>query len=516
MTRASGSLLLGLLLACVLPLLVARDALAAPEAAQRFALVIGNNRPDGANGEQLRYADDDAVTTHLLLIEAGVQSLLFVTPDEETRAMHPELTITGPAVWSEIERGFARLAARIKEAREKGAATELLLFYSGHGDVENGEGFVVLNGQRLTRSMLFSLLSRSPASYNHVFVDACKSYFLVFDRGAGGHRTAYSGNWVESVPARLVNAGFVLSTSSDRESHEWERYQGGVLSHQLRSGLRGAADANADGVISYAELGAFLSTANRAIQNPRFKPDFMVRAPGQDLDRAILSYPTSRTSLYFAPGNWGHFYVEDARGTRLLDAHPATTGALRLHLPNERPLFVRQNDERAEYVVTTPGSVAIAGLSPTTPEVAQRGALSLAFQFMFSAPFGPSDVAQFRMAPRAPPADEAPTRKSSRSTVATVAGVTAVTAAAAGVTLNALALHESLGQKDASHHDLAQSNQRIVRFNRASVPCYAVALAAGLTWAWARFWPESKVTFTTPTPEANQGKSFGLGIVHSF
>ncbi|HET7542631.1 MAG TPA: caspase family protein [Polyangiaceae bacterium] len=493
-------------------LCVARGARAADAQVRRFALVIGNNRPEAPSAELLRYADDDAVASHLLLTDADVQSLLFVSLDEATRGLHPTLTIAGAPRWSEIERGFSLLVARMKEAQAQGAQTEFLFFYSGHGDVDGGEGHVVLEGQRLTRSMLFSLLSRSPATHNHVFIDACKSYFLVFDRGPGGRRTPYVGNWAERVPARLGNTGFVLSTSSDRASHEWERYQGGILSHELRSGLRGAADADLDGAVSYAELGAFLVTANRAIQNPRFKPDFMVRAPGHDLEQKILSHPARVGLLYFAPRDWGHFYVENARGERVLDAHPRAGQALRLLAPAERPLFVRRNDERGEYAVETEGAVEVAALSSSAPEIAQRGAQSLAFQWTFSTPFGEDEVRDFRalaVAERDESPETKPTPSSGRRTVARVAGITALTTGAAGLFLSAAAIQTSARAKGTSQANIAASNERVVNFNRASLVCYGTALAAGLTWAWAKWWPESKVTVSA----SSTGPAVGDGLM---
>ncbi|MFZ5897018.1 MAG: caspase family protein [Myxococcota bacterium] len=507
------------LLALFVGLFAPERAAAADANVRRFALVIGNNRPEGQGPALLRYADDDAVATHLLLSDAKVQSLLFVSLDEATRGLHPRLTVAGPPRWADIERGFLKLATQMKEAAAAGARTELLVFYSGHGDVDGGEGYVVLEGQRLTRTALFSLLSRSPAAHNHVFVDACKSYFLVFDRGPGGRRTPYAGNWADSVPARLGNTGFVLSTSSDRDSHEWERYQGGVLSHQLRSGLRGAADANLDGNISYAELGAFLTTANRAITNPRFKPDFMVRAPGHDLEQKILTYPPEPSALFFAPRKWGHFYVENARGERLLDAHPAAKQALRLLMPRERPLFVRQHDERAEYVVASEGKVEVADLSPTTPELAQRGALSLAFEWMFSTPFGESDVAAFRNSARAirdEPESARDEPSSTRRTVAWAAGITAITAGAAGLTLSGLAMKTSFDAEGRSQFDIEASNEQIRKLNRASIPCYGVAVAAGLTWAWAKWWPESGVKFGAGSPGRHAADGLLLEVSRQF
>jgi len=503
------------LLAFGLALSAAQTARAAGAAVQRFALVIGNDRPESSSAELLRYADDDALATHSLLSDAHVQSLLFVTLDEATRSMHPKVNVAGAARWSEIERGFTALVARMKQATANGARTEFLLFYSGHGDVDGGEGYVVLEDRRLTRSMLFSLLSRSSATHNHVFIDACKSYFLVFDRGPGGHRSQYLGNWAERVPANLGNSGFVLSTSSDRASHEWERYQGGILSHELRSGLRGAADADLDGAVSYAELGAFLVAANRAIQNPRFKPDFMVRAPGHDLEQQILSYPASAGTLSFAARAWGHFYVENARGERVLDAHPRAGQALRVLAPAERPLFVRQSDELAEYAVEAEGSVEVAALSPTAPQIAQRGAQSLAFQWTFSTPFGQAEVRDFRAsaaAERDQPPETSSKPSSSRRTVARIAGITSLTASAAGLTLTALAIETSVHAKAASQASLASSNQRIVNLNRASLVCYGTALAAGLTWAWATWWPESNVTVNT----SSSGAELADGLVLNF
>jgi hypothetical protein len=508
------------LLALALALSGAQTARAAGAGLQRFALVIGNDRPETSSAGLLRYADDDALATHSLLSDAHVQSLLFVTLDEATRSMHPKVTVAGAPRWPEIERGFSTLLSRMKEAAAHGARTEFLFFYSGHGDVDGGEGYVVLEDQRLTRSMLFSLLSRSPAMHNHVFIDACKSYFLVFDRGPGGHRTPYVGNWAERVPARLGNTGFVLSTSSDRASHEWERYQGGILSHELRSGLRGAADANLDGAVSYAELGAFLVAANRAIQNPRFKPDFMVRAPGHDLEHKIFSYPASAATLFFAARAWGHFYVENSRGERLLDAHPRAGQALRLLAPADRPLFVRQNDERAEFAVEAEGTVEVAALSEATPQIAQRGAQSLAFQWTFSTPFGQAEVRDFRSSAAAerdePPQESNSKPSSTRRSVARIAGITALTAGAAGLALSGLAIGNSVQAKSASQASLASSNQQIVNLNRASLVCYGAALAAGLTWAWAKWWPESNVTVNTSSSSPELADGMLLNFSHRF
>jgi len=507
-----GRFALGALVA-LLSVCFAPERAAAAEV-RRFALVIGNNHPESPSNETLRYADDDAVQMQLLLSQANVDSLLFVTLDSATQSLHPGMEVAGRPRWAEIERGFLDLSRRMTRAAESGARTEFILFYSGHGDVEGGEGYVVLEGERLTRSLLFSLLARSPASTNHVLVDACKSYFLVFDRGPGGQRKAFNGSFADNVPAHLANTGFVLSTSSDRESHEWERYQGGILSHELRSGLRGAADADLDRAVSYAELGAFIETANRAIPNARFRPDVLVRPPRRDLDQKLLSYGSAPSRLTFTPQAWGHFYVENSRGERLLDAHPAPGQTLELMVPKERPLFVRKDDERSETVVSSTDDATVAPLSPAAPEVASRGALHLALRWIFSDAFDGGDVEAFRnsaaQVPEAPPDDVHARPNRTRRTVALVSGITALGAGAAGITLSALALGTDLNARGGSQQELDAANRQVKTLNHASFACYGVAFAAGLTWAWARFWPESGVAVSMTPAQGSAGLTLDL------
>jgi hypothetical protein len=253
----------------------------------------------------------------------------------------------------------------------------------------------LLEDYRLTRSGLFSLLTRIGANRNHVFIDACKSYFLVFDRGPGGRRSRYDGTpLARALPAHLTNTGYVLSTSSDRESHEWERYQAGIVSHELRSALRGAADLDLDRRITYAELGAFLDKANEQII-PRFRPDVFVRPPAGDLAHEVLAWDRQPT-VALPDRAWGHVYVETAAGERILDMH--RSGGALLWVPPERPLFVRRQDESQEYVIDGP----FAQLEPErgrAPAVRRKGAIHLAFEELFAAPLSQQDIVRHSLRP---------------------------------------------------------------------------------------------------------------------
>jgi hypothetical protein len=508
-------------------------AAAAGEAgAARFAIVIGNNRPEDGDASRvpsLRYADDDAVATHALLIEAGVTSVLLARLDDDSRRLHPGVRPDGAPRADELDRALAAQGARMKAAAARGARVELLLFYSGHGDVERGEGYVVLEDGRLTRTMLYALLARSPAARNHVFIDACKSYFLAFEKGPGGTRRIYTHAFVaDAVPSHLANTGFVLSTSSGRDSHEWERYQAGILSHEVRSALRGAADADRDGRVTYAELGAFLAVANDAITNGRFRPDFMVRPPGRDLAEEVLRWSpasaTTTTTVRVEGAAVGHVYVETAHGERVLDAHPADGQPLTLHVPVERPLFVRRHDETAEQVVIERAPPPITSLAPAAPEIAMRGALHLAFEQLFDSPFAESSVRDFArgfdareaagVARAVASAPAAPARDT-RHALRLVAGATVLAGAAVGVGLGAFALERYADGGRASQVELASTNASVRRLDIAAAVSFAIAGAAGLTWAIVGGRGDSRDSVSVAPAVGAAGPERGMSIVYS-
>lgn len=508
--------------------LLPHSAAARPAAVvARFAIVIGNNQPDRSNAETLRYADDDAIATHQLLLDAGVESHLLATLDAESQKMGASPARDGAPSLRDLERVFAAISNEMRAHNQRGETTELLLFYSGHGDAEHGEGYVVLEDQHLTRTRLFGLLSRSPATRNHVFVDACKSYFLVYPKGPGGHRTAYSPNFVDNaIPGQLANTGFVLSTSSDRDSHEWERYGAGVFSHELRSALRGAADVNHDGRISYAELGAFLTAANNAIRNAKLKPDFLVRPPGSAGTREIIGWNTETASLRLKGADFGHVYVETPKGDRLLDAHPAPGEIVNLYLPKERPLFVRKNDGTGEYELTKAPSETeeLAQLTPTDPKTLQsRGSENEALKQLFATPFGAANVREFELeaGTLAPPtytvapiqtvAADAPTH----STLGTVAGWVAIGAGGAALTLTGASIATSLSSQGDSQVEVERHNQQIRTLNIASAVGYAIAGVAGLTWGLCRLQVVAAPTAQS-APRVRDARSFTLQLEGRF
>ena len=61
------------------------------------AFVVGSNTGEGVRAAPLRFADDDAIAIHELLLEAGVESVLLTTPDADTARLHKDTRPLAPA-----------------------------------------------------------------------------------------------------------------------------------------------------------------------------------------------------------------------------------------------------------------------------------------------------------------------------------------------------------------------------------------------------------------------------------
>jgi hypothetical protein len=438
-----------------------------------------------------------------------------VSLDAGSRPQYPGLPASGRPRWRDLGPGLDQLEREIRAAERAGAATSLLVFYSGHGDVANGEGYVELEDARLTRSLLRrAILDRTAADEVHLVVDACRSYFLAFEKGPGGRRRAAAARQLVDRPR--ARTGYILSTSSDRESHEWEAFQGGIFSHEVRSGLRGAADADLDGRVTYAELGAFLTAANRGIRNPRFRPDFVVRPPGQLSDELLRWQGQARALLLDVPGQ-GHLVLEGPAGERVLDVNAAAGQELVLRLPLARPLFLRRADGDREVMIqeqATGEPLRLSALPGAPVRVASKGALHLAFAQLFSAPFGSVDVERYTRASRAAAAVEieqtsdccAPDR---RGTARRIAGVTAIAAGAAGLGLAGWAVERSAAAGDASQVDRPGINQTVEDARLAAGLALGVAASAAILY-WVLDEEDAEAPLPALTSAGDRGVAIGI------
>jgi len=366
-----------------------------------FALVIGTNDSVDKELEKLRYADDDAARSFDLFRALGARTYLLARLDDDTARLHPQAAAEAIfPVDDGLSEATKKLAGNIAVARARGLETVFYVMYAGHGNVDDQRGYITLEDKRLYGDDLIDrIIERVGADQTHLIVDACYSYFLAYGRGPGGARRPVEGFSRLTALADEGKVGLILSTSSAAESHEWEAFQAGVFSHEIRSGLYGAADADGDGVVSYREISAFVDKANRAIPNERFRPKLHARPPTGTT--ALVDIAQGRSEWIEVDGaRSGHYMLETEFGVRLVDFHNAPGQQVKVFRPKGDRLFLRRVVDDVEYELPEAGDpvVKIASLSPKPVRVQGRGAAHHSFSMLFQEPFSVSDVVHYTAA----------------------------------------------------------------------------------------------------------------------
>jgi hypothetical protein len=383
----------------VLSLVPVSSAQAAEPERVSYALIIANNASLDPKQAPLRYADDDGARYYELFAPQAREAVLLSVLDEETQARHPGLAArTQPPTRAALKESLAHLSTLMAQDKAAGRAPVLYFIFTGHGQRgPAGEGTVSLLDGPFSRTDLYTqVLAPSPASFIHLIVDACDSYFFVNARGGlpvGPAQTAAVTQLLASRELdRFPQVGVVLSTSSAKESHEWSTLSAGVFSHQVRSALAGAADVNGDGRVEYSELTAFIAAASQGVDDVRGKLDIFARPP--PLDRSATLSDFSRSTglgyLLVPEGLSGRMWIEDTRGVRVADFNKERERPLVLALPPGRSYYLRSEGREMRLTVPRAGAVVDAGvLGWSTSTVASRGAVEEAFRDkLFSVAFG--------------------------------------------------------------------------------------------------------------------------------
>lgn len=309
-----------------LPLLLAlgaSTALAAPvpDGATAFgpdgyAIVVGSRRP-GAGQQPLRWAAADAArVAHVLTELGGLPSDHIDTLTDPTRA--------------ELDAAFTRARARIAADRAAGRASSLVFYYSGHARAEALD----LGTEPLPLSDLREALTGSGARIHLVVLDACQSGAATGVKGVA----PAAGFSIASVDGLQSEGGAVLASSTASElSQESDALQGSYFTHHLVSGLRGAADDNADGTVSlqeayrYAYDRTVVSTSETAVgrQHPTLKTDLRGRG-----EVAWTRPGGARAGLTLGPADTGEILLaREDTGTVSAEVSKAPGDTLRLALP---------------------------------------------------------------------------------------------------------------------------------------------------------------------------------------
>jgi hypothetical protein len=461
-----------------------------------FALIIGVNHGVDPELPTLRYADDDAALYQRLFRNLGARTYVLTRADENTRRLHPQVAAeAGEPTAAGLESAVRQLAGDVAQARQRGVPTVLYVLYAGHGNARDGEGYVALEDARLDGRHLAELIHRIGALDNHLIVDACYSYYLVFSRGpTAAKRRPLAGFATFQEVLDADHVGLLFSTSSARESHEWEAFQAGVFSHEVRSGLLGAADVDGDGRVSYREIAAFIERANQGVPNERFRPDVYARPPRRG-DVLVDLRDAQHRRIDLDGTQTGHFLLEDGLGVRWADFHNG--GGQSLHLlrpPSTEPLFLRRLSDDSEWTLAPSDEVVtLASLERHAPHASYRGAAHESFGAIFSLPFDEKQVRSYAFRKL-----DAPQLWLGRSPAAQkrlIAGGTllgaAVAVALAGMGIS-LAARDLGGRAVTSQAQAQANNQQIDAYNGGAITLYVAAGAIAVAGSVLLGWPDRK------------------------
>jgi hypothetical protein len=462
-----------------------------------FALIIGVTDSVDPDQDRLRYADDDAAGYQTLFRALGARTYLLARFDDSTRRLHPQAAAEAqhPLIGN-VERVVDVIADDVRVARERGLQTTFYVTYAGHGRIRENKGYLALEDGRLDSEAIRRIVDHVASTTTHIIVDACHADFLAYGRGPGGERRPVSGFATLADALAEENVGLFLSSSATGEAHEWEGFQAGVFSHEVRSGLYGAADANGDGVVSYKELAAFVARANAGVVNDRYRPSVIMRAPKASEVLVDLHQAVKSRVRFAGTEPSAHYYLEDESGVRVLDLHNSYGQGLSIVRPaGQGRLYLKRLDDRSEIeIVPSASDVVVATLVPSPSSDAPRGAAHIAFSSLFSLPFDQATVDQLDLSSDTVVAKRTVSQPehsgiSARTVGGVIAGGIALAAVAAGTVsyLSARSLKASLGP-NSSDKDVERTNRSIDTRNNMTVTSCAVAGGAVAAALWL-LWP---------------------------
>lgn len=385
------------------------------EQTSRYALVVANNKSADDGLPDLQFADDDGARFFEIFSSYADRSYLLTTLDADSQQIFPTATKQSVVpTRRNLDIHVELLKAAIATDHASGNRAEVFVVYTGHGSIDaNGEGYLSLADGKLMRSeLLRDVIRPLGADFTNVIIDACNAYYMVKSRGEKWQEDSTGVTLDDEFQAYLTSGsaqpnmptiGVILSTAGAQEVHEWSAYGGGVFSHQLRSAMLGAADADMDGQVTYPEIEAYLVAANASVTNPRARIHVYVQGPYQAAAKSVISLDRIRNATTLSVrGGDGPVWVEDSRGLRYADLNlaPDARATLRLLRDNQHGAFwVRTGANEA--VVPMQDYVEWASLQQQPTSQVPRGAVDEAFRKeLFMTPFGPSFLAGFMAAKR--------------------------------------------------------------------------------------------------------------------
>ena len=204
------------------------------------AVLIAVREQDDPAVKPLRYTPNDAARLKQVLVERGGADPSDIL--ELTDAAPPDRRPTLANLRREVPK-FLRAA---------GPADTVIVFFGGHGLLKNGQAYLVpkdfdtldMAATALPAADLKAALRACPAKVKLLVADACHA-----GGGAGGEAVAAALGVADAT-----GVVFLGGCKAAEQGLEWKEIEHGVFTYWLARGLGGAADGNADGVVTADEL----------------------------------------------------------------------------------------------------------------------------------------------------------------------------------------------------------------------------------------------------------------------
>jgi hypothetical protein len=219
-------------------------------AGNRWAVLVGvNEYEDKANYGQLHVCVKDVHTIRKQLVAGGFDPARIRLLTDDT---------------SELPTRDSILVA-LKAVADATEPDDLLLFYySGHGDEDDSESYLVArNGKRLVLSdtairvsRVKEIMEQAPARAKVIVLDACHSGA---DIGGKGPKLM-SAEFIRRVFEQAEGLAILASCKQGQLSYEWQTRERSVFTHFLLEALEGQADLDEKGFVTVQD-------ANRHVVN---------------------------------------------------------------------------------------------------------------------------------------------------------------------------------------------------------------------------------------------------------
>jgi hypothetical protein len=213
-------------------------------AASRYAVVVGNDA-GGIGRPRLWFAEKDAERFRSVLIELG-------------EFAPGNVRLLAGASAARVRGAIAAAGADIERSRAAGEHPLFVFYFSGHA----AAGGIELGSERLSFDELRSLVGGTSADARIAIVDACEAGLLTQVKGATAAPTLDFA--IPATGEAVRGTAFIASTAVGENAQESAALGGSFFTHHLEVALRGAGDADGDGLVTLGEAFRYTSAQTLA------------------------------------------------------------------------------------------------------------------------------------------------------------------------------------------------------------------------------------------------------------